>query len=101
MNKEALLAHIHSRLLCPPQDAAEPTPENGWLAQPGDPVQLADYGVETEPQEFSYALWLETPNPAFAGRTPARVIEDGTETERDRLADAVDAIAALIDGAFS
>ena len=101
MKKEALLAHIHSRLECPPQHCGEPTPENGWLATPGQPVDLADYGLPNEPQAFNFAVWCEMPNPAFGGRTPRQVINEGTETERNRLADAVDAVAALLDGAFS
>lgn len=101
VNKEALLAHIHSRLECLPRDGGQPTPENGWLATPGEPVNLADYGLEAEPQAFNFAIWRETPNPAFGGRTPQQVINEGTEAERNHLADAVDAIAALLDGAFS
>ena len=101
MNKEALLAHIHSRLECLPQHGAPATPETAWLADPGEPVDLADYGLQDEPQAFNFAVWCQTPNPAFAGRTPQQIINEGTETERNHLADAVDAIAALLDGAFS
>lgn len=101
VNKETLLAHIHSRLECLPQDGGAPTPENGWLAKPGEPVNLSDYGVQEEPQAFNFAVWRRTPNHAFGGRTPQQIIDEGTETERSHLADAVDAIAALLDGAFS
>ena len=101
MNKEALLAHIHSRLECSPQRGSEATPENGWLSSPGKFVNLAAYGLGEEPRQFNFAVWRETSNPAFGGRSPQQVIDEGTEAERSHLADAVDAIAALLDGAFS
>ena len=59
------------------------------------------FGVDEEPREFDFAAWCQTPNPAFAGRTPQQIIDEGTESERDHLAGAVDSIAALLDGAFS
>ena len=69
VNKEALLAHIHSRLECLPQHGGVATPETGWLANPGEPVDLADYGLQDEPQVlsfFSFFLlllgWSRCPN---------------------------------------
>ena len=101
MTKETLLAHIQTRIVCLHPQSGEPTADAGWLSKPGEPVDLAAFGVDQGPREFDFAAWCATPNPAFAGRTPQQVIDDGTETERNQLADAVDAIAALLDGAFS
>ncbi len=101
MTKETLLAHIQARIGCLHPKGGEPTAVDAWLSNPGEPVDLAAFGVGEPPHEFDFAAWCATPNPAFAGRTPQQVIDDGTETERDQLADAVDAIAALLDGAFS
>ena len=101
MTKETLLAHIRARIGCLHPKCGEPTADPGWLSNPGEPVDLAAFGVDEAPREFDFAPWCATPNPAFAGRTPQQVIDDGTETERDQLAGAVDAIAALLDGAFS
>ena len=101
MTKETLLAHIHSRIDCLNHQGGEPTSGTGWLSSPGESVDLAAYGVDEQPREFDFAVWCQAPNPAFGGRTPQQVIDNGTETERDHLADTVDAIAALLDGAFS
>lgn len=101
MTKEALLAHIHARIGCLHQDGGDPIADAGWLANPGEPVDLAAYGLHEEPRAFDFAAWCQAPNPAFAGRAPQEVIDNGSDTERDRLADAVDAIAAHLDGAFS
>ena len=98
VTKETLLAHIQTRIDCLHPKRGEPTADAGWLSNPGEPVDLAAFGVGEAPREFDFAAWCATPNPAFAGRTPQQVIDDGTETERDQL---VDAIAALLDGAFS
>ena len=101
MTKEALLAHIHASIVCVHHPGSQPTSDPGWLSNPGEPVDLAVYGVNEAPTEFDFPTWCQTPNPAFGGRTPQQVIDDGTESERDHLADAVGAIAALLDGAFS
>lgn len=101
MTKETLLAHIHSRIDCLDNHGAGPASGRGWLSNPGEPVDLAAFGVGQEPRHFDFAIWCQTPNPAFEGRTPQQVIDNGTGTERDHLAHAVDAIAALLDGAFS
>ena len=101
MTKETLLAHIQARIGCLHHHGGEPTADTGWLSNPGAPVDLSAYAVDEEPRDFHFAVWCQTPNPAFAGRSPQQVIDDGTETERDQLAGAVDAIAALPDGAFS
>ena len=101
MTRETLLAHIDARIGCRHDDSGDPASGTGWLSHPGEPVDLAAYGVDEEPREFDFVAWCQTPNPAFAGHTPQQVIDNGTETDRDHLADAVDAIAALLDGAFS
>ena len=101
MNKEALLAHIDARLECLKHQAHGSVPVPGWLAEPGEHVDLTGYGIADEPQSFDFAAWRKTPNPAFDGRTPQQVIDCGTDVERSALADAVSAIAALLDGAFS
>ena len=99
MTKEALLAHIHDRIACLQQPGGAPT--SGWLSNPGTPVDLTAYGVDQEPLQFDFAAWCKAKSAAFAGRTPQQIIDHGTEADRDRLADAVDAIVALLDGAFS
>ena len=101
MTKETLLAHIHARFDRLHHQARDPNANTGWLSNPGEPVDLSAYGVDEEPREFDFAAWLQTPNPAFAGRTPRQVIDHGTETERDHLAHTIDAIAALLDGALA
>ncbi len=101
VTKETLLAHIQAHIGCLHHHGGEPTSGSDWLSNPGEPVDLAAYGVNEEPRAFDFAAWCQAPNPAFAGRTPKQVIDDGTETDRDQLADAVGAIAALLDGAFS
>ena len=101
VTKETLLAHIHARIDCLQNHSGDPTSATGWLSNPGETVDLAAYGVDEEPRSFDFAAWCQAPNPAFAGRTPQQVIDNGSETERDHLAAAVDAIAALLDGAFS
>ena len=101
MNKETLLAHIDSRLECLHHHTHDTVIVAGWLSAAGKPVDLAAYGVDEEQWAFDFAVWREAPNPAFGGHTPQQVIDEGTETERRHLADAVDAIAALLDGAFS
>ena len=101
MTKETLLAHINACIGCLHRQGDGLAPRTDWLSNPGEPVDLAAYGVDEQPRRFDFAAWCATPNPAFAGRTPEQVIDSGTETERDHLADAVDAIAALHDGAFS
>ena len=101
MNKETLLAHIDSRLECLNHHIHGAIPDNSWLAVRGKPVDLAAYGMVEEPQAFNFAVWRRAPNPAFGGRTPQQVIDDGTDSERTDLAHVVSAIAALLDGAFS
>ena len=101
VTKETLLAHIHVRLGCLHHEGGEPTSGADWLSDHGEPVDLVAYGVNEEPREFDFAAWCQAPNAAFAGRTPKQVIDYGTEADRDQLADAVGAIAALLDGAFS
>lgn len=101
MNRDMLLAHIDERIRrrSSEEDAARLP---AWLRSPEKCADAAQFGVAVgESEAFEFDAWLATANPAFGGRAPCEVIDGGTPAERARLALAIDAIAALQDGAFS